>query len=60
VVFLIVGTPSSLQLTQITQIHGIWDKELAIVLWWGYAVFCIPGTMIGVIVSLELFKWCRP
>lgn len=59
VVFLIVGTPVSLQLSQITQIHGIWDRELAKVLWWGYAVFAVPGTMAGVIVSLELLKWCR-
>jgi auxin efflux carrier family protein len=49
----------SLQLSQITQIHGIWDRELAKVLWWGYAVFAVPGTMVGVIVSLELLRWCR-
>jgi auxin efflux carrier family protein len=59
VAFLISGTPSSLQLTQITQIHGIWDRELARVLWWGYAVFAIPSIMIGVILSLELLEWCR-
>ena len=71
VCWLLVGSPTAVQLTQITQLNCVFEGEMATVLplalykanlqvlWWDYVVFCAPLTMAMVIGSLEVLGWAQ-
>jgi auxin efflux carrier family protein len=59
VCWLLVGSPTAVQLTQITQLNSVFEGEMATVLWWDYVVFCAPLTMGLVISSLEVLGWAQ-
>lgn len=60
VAFILTTSPPAIQLSQITQLNGIYQKEMSGVLFWGYVVFSLPSTMLVVVTSLEVLKWANP
>lgn len=57
VAFVLTVSPPAIQLSQITQLNGIYQKEMAGVLFWGYVVVTLPATIFIVVTSLEVLKW---
>lgn len=57
VAFILTVSPPAIQLSQITQLNGIFQKEMAGVLFWGYVVLTLPTTIFIVTTSLEVLKW---
>lgn len=55
--FLLTVSPPAIQLSQICQINQIFEREMAGVLFWGYAVFTLPSTIFVVVVALEVLNW---
>lgn len=55
--FVLTISPPAIQLSQITQINNIYQKEMAGVLFWGYVVLTLPTTIFIVVTSLEVLKW---
>lgn len=59
VAFILTVSPPAIQLTQITQLNGIYEREMAGIMFWGYAVLTLPTTIFIVSASLEVLKWAR-
>lgn len=59
VIFLLVGSPTAIQLTQICQLNGVFERECAKVLWWSYAVFTPPNSLLLAFASLLVVKWTK-
>lgn len=57
VAFILTISPLAIQLSQITQINGIYQKEMSGVLFWGYVILTLPTTIFIVVASLEVLKW---
>ncbi|SGZ56437.1 CIC11C00000005521 [Sungouiella intermedia] len=57
VAFVLTVSPPAIQLSQITSLNGIFQKEMAGVLFWGYVVLTLPTTIFIVVASLEVLKW---
>lgn len=57
VAFILTVSPPAIQLSQITQLNGIYETEMAGVLFWGYVVLTLPTTILIVTASLEVLKW---
>lgn len=57
VAFVLTVSPPAIQLSQITQLNGIFQKEMAGVLFWGYVILTLPTTILIVVTSLEVLKW---
>lgn len=55
--FVLTVSPPAIQLSQITQLNGIYETEMAGVLFWGYVVLTLPTTVLIVVASLEVLKW---
>lgn len=55
--FILTILPPAIQLSQITQLNDIYQKEMAGVLFWGYVVLTLPTTIFIVVTSLEVLKW---
>ena len=51
VLWLLIGSPTAITITQICQLNEFCEREMASVLWWGYCVFSVPSTMFLVIES---------
>lgn len=60
VAFILTTSPPAIQLSQITQLNNIYQKEMSGVLFWGYVVFSLPSTMLIVVLSLSVLKWANP
>lgn len=59
VLFLLIGSPTAITIQQICQINSVFEKEMARVLWWGYAVITVPSTLFLVIMALETIEWAK-
>ncbi|KAK6456411.1 auxin efflux carrier [Scheffersomyces xylosifermentans] len=59
VAFILTISPPAIQLSQISQLNGIYQKEMAGVLFWGYVVLTLPTTIFIVVTSLEVLKWAQ-
>lgn len=59
VCFLLVGAPSAIQLAQICQINGVFEAEMARILFWSYVVLTTPSTLILVVAGIETVEWAR-
>lgn len=59
VAFILTISPPAIQLSQITQLNNIYQKEMASVLFWGYVVLTLPTTIFIVVTSLEVLKWAQ-
>ncbi|ODQ64707.1 auxin efflux carrier [Nadsonia fulvescens var. elongata DSM 6958] len=57
VCFLLTIAPPAIQLSQICQLNEIFEKEMAGVLFWGYAVLTLPTTIAAVVLSLRVLDW---
>lgn len=57
VAFILTVSPPAIQLSQITQLNNIYQKEMAGVLFWGYVILTLPTTIFIVVTSLEVLKW---
>jgi predicted permease len=57
VAFILTVSPPAIQLSQICQLNGVFEKEMASVLFWGYVVLTLPSTIIIVVSSLEVLNW---
>ncbi|CAO3577707.1 unnamed protein product [Absidia cylindrospora] len=55
VAIIILGcTPTAINLSQITQVNGIFEEEMMQVLFWSYGVVCIPVMTMVVFAALAL------
>ncbi len=57
ITFIIAVSPPAMQLSQICQLNGVFEKEMAGVLFWGYVVLMLPTTIIVVIAGLNVLSW---
>lgn len=57
--FLLITSPPAIQLSQICQLNELYQKEMAGVLFYGYAVLTLPVTIIVVVTSIEAMKWAQ-
>ncbi|CEP18606.1 hypothetical protein [Parasitella parasitica] len=52
---IVVGcTPTAINLAQITQVSGVFEKEMLNVLFWSYGVICIPVCTLVVFLALYM------
>jgi len=59
VCFLLSGAPSALQLAQICQINGVYEKTMGRILFQSYVVWILPSTLILVMLALETVEWAK-
>lgn len=57
VCFLLTGAPSALQLAQICQINGVYEKVMSKLLFQSYVIWILPSTLILVMCALEVVEW---
>lgn len=57
VAFLLTIAPPAIQLSQISQLNKVFEREMAGVLFWGYAVVTLPTTIIIVVLAIKLMEW---
>lgn len=59
VVFILTVSPPAIQLTQITLLNGIYEREMAGIMFWGYPVLTLPTMIMIVSAGIEVLKWTR-
>lgn len=59
VCFLLTGAPSALQLAQICQINGVYEKTMSKILFQSYVIWILPSTLILVVCALEVVEWAQ-
>ncbi|RLV95406.1 putative transporter [Spathaspora sp. JA1] len=59
VAFILTISPPAIQLSQISTLNEVYQKEMAGVLFWGYVVLTLPSTIFIVVCSLEVLKWAK-
>ncbi|MDC6272005.1 AEC family transporter, partial [Acetobacter pasteurianus] len=59
VAFVLTVSPPAIQLSQISQLNGIYQKEMAGVLFWGYVILTLPTTIFIVVFSLKVLDWSQ-
>ncbi|GMM48650.1 hypothetical protein DAPK24_052480 [Pichia kluyveri] len=57
--FLLITSPPAIQLSQICQLNELYQKEMAGVLFYGYAILTLPVTIIVVVTCIEAMKWTQ-
>lgn len=57
VAFLLTIAPPAIQLSQISQLNKVFEREMAGVLFWGYAVVTLPTTIVIVVLAIKLLDW---
>jgi predicted permease len=60
VAFILTISPPAIQLSQICQLNELYEKEMAGVLFWGYAVLTLPATIGIVAAALSVLQWAKP
>lgn len=58
--FLLITSPPAIQLSQICQLNELYQKEMAGVLFYGYAILTLPVTIVVVVTSIAALKWSTP
>lgn len=58
--FLLITSPPAIQLSQICQLNELYQKEMAGVLFYGYAILTLPVTIVVVVTSIAALKWATP
>ncbi|KGU00980.1 hypothetical protein MEQ_06064 [Candida albicans P87] len=59
VAFILTVSPPAIQLSQITQLNNVYQKEMSGVLFWGYVVLVVPTTIAIVVCSLKVLEWAK-
>lgn len=57
VAFILTMSPPAIQLSQITQLNNIYQREMMGVLFWGYVILSLPSAIFIVVVSLKVLYW---
>lgn len=57
VCFILTITPTSVQVAQICQINGVFEREMSKVLFWSYVVMILPIMVITVVIACNLIQW---
>ncbi|CAI5756163.1 unnamed protein product [Candida verbasci] len=57
--FILTISPPAIQLSQISQLNQIYQKEMNGVLFWGYVILTLPTTIFIVVCSLEVLEWAQ-
>ncbi|CAO3638354.1 unnamed protein product [Cunninghamella blakesleeana] len=57
-IILLGCTPTAINLTQITQVSGIFEEEMMQVLFWSYGVICIPIMTFIIFIALNIVENC--
>lgn len=55
--FLLTISPPAIQLSQISQLNKVFEREMAGVLFWGYAVVTLPTMIVVVVLAIKLMEW---
>ncbi|KAK3844417.1 MAG: membrane transport protein-domain-containing protein [Linnemannia gamsii] len=53
------ASPTAVNMMQICQINGFFEKKMARLLFWSYCVVGVPGILIWVMVALQASTWGR-
>lgn len=56
VVFILVGSPTAIQVAAMCQLNDVFEVEIASICWYSYAVLTIPSTLILVVLALKTVK----
>jgi predicted permease len=59
VLFLLIGSPTAIQVASICQLNDVFEEEIATICWYSYAILTMPTTLILVVLSLEVVKLNR-
>lgn len=59
VAFILTISPPAIQLSQITQLNNVYQKEMSGVLFWGYVILTVPTTIFIVVCSLKVLEWAK-
>ncbi|KAL2867564.1 auxin efflux carrier [Aspergillus lucknowensis] len=59
VCYLLSGAPTALQLAQICQINGAFEKTMDRILFHSYAIWLLPSTLVLVMLALGALQWAR-
>lgn len=59
VCFLVIGSPTALQLAQICQINNVYMGAMSQLLFQGYVVWILPSTLVMVITALTVVQWAK-
>ena len=59
VAFILTISPPAIQLSQITQLNNVYQKEMSGVLFWGYVILTVPTTIFIVVCSLKVLEWAE-
>lgn len=57
VCFLLTGAPSALQLAQICQINGVYERVMSRLLFQSYVIWILPSTLVLVMCALWVVQW---
>jgi predicted permease len=57
-IIILGSTPTAINLSQITQVSGMFEQEMMQVLFWNYAVICIPVMTAVVFIALAVVDNC--
>ncbi|KAF9136237.1 hypothetical protein BGW39_003682 [Mortierella sp. 14UC] len=53
------ASPTAVNMMQICQINGFFEKKMARLLFWSYCVVGVPGILVWVMVALQASTWGR-
>jgi auxin efflux carrier family protein len=59
VCFLLIGSPSALQLAQICQLNNVYVETMSKVLFHSYVLWILPNTLTLVLLGLEILNWAK-
>ncbi|ODV89456.1 hypothetical protein CANCADRAFT_27270 [Tortispora caseinolytica NRRL Y-17796] len=59
VLFLLTTSPPAIQLSQICQLNGIFEREMTAILFWGYVVLTLPFSVGSVALSMMVLNWAK-
>jgi predicted permease len=51
------ASPTAVNMMQICQINGFFEKKMARLLFWSYCVVGVPGILVWVMVALQASTW---
>lgn len=57
-IIILGSTPTAINLSQITQVSGMFEQEMMQVLFWNYAVICIPVMTAVIFIALSVVDNC--
>ncbi|BFZ53870.1 hypothetical protein PYCC9005_000901 [Savitreella phatthalungensis] len=53
VMFILIGSPTAIQVSSMCQLNDVFEKEIAMICWYSYALLTIPSTLLLVVLALK-------